>query len=136
MKRICLLLMLLAVTGLASAETFRISDIRVDGLLRLSEGNVFSYVPIEVDDTMTPTLARSTIRDLWETGFFNDVSLSREGNVLVITVEERPAISSVSITGNKQIKNEDLMPALANIGIAEGEIFNKLELSRVRQEMI
>src|SRR5699024_5743469 len=91
---------------------------------------------IEVDDTMTPTLARSTIRDLWETGFFNDVSLSREGNVLVITVEERPAISSVSITGNKQIKNEDLMPALANIGIAEGEIFNKLELIRVRQEMI
>lgn len=136
MKRICLLLMLLAATGLASAETFRISDIRVDGLQRLSEGNIFSYVPLEVDDTMTPSLARSTIRDLWETGFFDDVRLSREGNVLVVTVEERPAISAISITGNKQIKNEDLMPALANIGISEGEIFNKLELDRVRQEMI
>jgi outer membrane protein insertion porin family len=136
MKRICLLLMLLAATGLASAETFRISDIRVDGLQRLSEGNIFSYVPLEVGDTMTPSLARSTIRDLWETGFFDDVSLSREGDVLVVTVEERPAISAISIAGNRQIKTEDLMPALANIGIAEGEIFNKLELDRVRQEMI
>jgi outer membrane protein insertion porin family len=136
MKRICLLLMLLTATGLASAETFRISDIRVDGLQRLSEGNVFSYVPIEVGDEMTPSLARSTIRDLWETGFFDDVSLSREGNVLVVNVEERPAISSISIAGNQQIKTEDLMPALANIGIAEGEIFNQLELDRVRQEMI
>lgn len=136
MKRICLLLMLLALSGLASAETFRISDIRVDGLQRLSEGNVFSYVPIEVGETLTPSLARSTIRDLWETGFFDDVRLSREGNVLVITVKERPAISSISIVGNRQIKTEDLMPALANIGIAEGEIFNKLELDRVRQELI
>lgn len=136
MKRICLLLMLLALTGLASAETFRISDIRVDGLQRLSEGNIFSYVPLEVGDTMTPSLARSTIRDLWETGFFDDVRLSREGEVLVVTVEERPAISSINIAGNRQIKTEDLMPALANIGIAEGEIFNQLELDRVRQEMI
>lgn len=136
MKRICLLLVLLAFTGLASAETFRISDIRVDGLQRLSEGNVFSYVPLEVGDRMTPSLARSTIRDLWETGFFDDVSLSREGDVLVVSVDERPAISAISIAGNRQIKTEDLMPALANIGIAEGEIFNKLELDRVRQEMI
>jgi outer membrane protein insertion porin family len=136
MKRICLLLMLLAVTGLASAETFRISDIRVDGLQRLSEGNVFSYVPLEVGDTMTPALGRSTIRDLWQTGFFEDVSLGREGNVLVISVDERPAISAISIAGNRQIKTEDLMPALANIGIAEGEIFNQIELDRVRQEMI
>ncbi len=136
MKQICLLLALLAFTGLASAETFRISDIRVDGLQRLSEGNVFSYVPLEVGDRLTPSLARSTVRDLWQTGFFDDVSLSREDDVLVVTVEERPAISAVSIAGNRQIKTDDLMPALANIGIAEGEIFNKLELDRVRQEMI
>jgi len=136
MKRICLLLILLAATGLASAETFRISDIRVDGLQRLSEGSVFSYVPVEVGDEMTTALGQSTVRDLWRTGFFDDVSLSREGNVLVITVEERPAISAISIAGNRQLKTEDLMPALASIGIAEGEIFNQLELDRVRQEMI
>src|SRR5690554_3250938 len=100
MKRLCLLLMLLAATTLASAETFRIGDIRVDGLQRLSEGSVFSYIPLEVGDDLTASLARSTIRDLWQTGFFNDVSLAHEGDVLVITVEERPAISSINISGN------------------------------------
>src|SRR5690625_2956824 len=136
MRQFCLLLMLLVTSGLTAAEDFRISDIRVDGLLRLSEGSIFSYVPLEVGDTMTPALARSTIRDLWATGFFDDVTLEREGNVLVVQVEERPAISGISITGNRQIKDDDLIPALESIGIAEGEIFNKLELDRVKQELI
>lgn len=136
MKRLCLLTVLLIATTLVSAETFRIGDIRVDGLQRLSEGSVFSYIPLEVGDELTPALARNTIRDLWQTGFFDDVSLARENDVLVIAIEERPAISSINIAGNRQIKTDDLMPALANIGIAEGEIFNQLELDRVRQEMI
>jgi outer membrane protein insertion porin family len=136
MKRFCLLLLLLAASGLATAQSFEIGDIRVDGLQRISEGSVFSYVPVEVGDVLTESLARSTIRDLWETGFFSDISLAREGDVLVISVQERPAISSISIAGNRQIKTEDIMPALASIGIAEGEIFNQLELDRVQQEMI
>src|SRR5690625_963949 len=112
MRQFCLLLMLLVASGLTAAEDFRISDIRVDGLLRLSEGSIFSYVPLEVGDTMTPALARSTIRDLWATGFFDDVKLERQGDVLVIEVQERPAISGISITGNRQIKDDDLIPAL------------------------
>ncbi len=136
MKRLCLLLLLLLPLGQVAAETFRITDIRVDGLQRISEGNVFSFIPIEVGDTLTPALARGTIRDLYRTGFFDDISLAREEGVLIITVSERPAISAISIAGNRQIKTEDLMPALASIGIAEGEIFNQLELDRVHQELI
>ncbi|QKK01637.1 MAG: outer membrane protein assembly factor BamA [Pseudomonadota bacterium] len=136
MKRLCLLLILLAVAAPVLASEFRIEDMRVDGLQRISEGNVFSFIPVEVGDVLTPGLARSTIRDLYRTGFFDDVRLAREGNVLVIVVEERPAIASISIAGNRQIQTEDLMPALADIGIAEGEIFNQLELDRVRQELI
>ena len=136
MKRLFLVPLLLLVFANAHGETFRISDIRVDGLQRISEGNVFSFIPIEVGDVLTPALSRSTIRDLYRTGFFDDVRLTRENGVLVITVAERPAISSVTITGNRQIRDEDIMPALASIGIAEGEIFNQLELDRVRQELI
>jgi outer membrane protein insertion porin family len=117
MKRLFLLLLLLAVLCPVYGETFRIADIRVDGLQRISEGNVFSFIPIEVGDTLTPSLSRSTIRDLYRTGFFDDVALSRDGDVLVISVTERPAITSIQIDGNRQIKNEDLMPALANIGL-------------------
>ena len=136
MKRLCLLLIALLFASQASAETFRISDIRVEGLQRISEGNVFSFMSLEVGDTLTPALSRSTIRDLYRTGFFNDISLARENNTLVITVEERPAIASITITGNRQIRTDDLMPALASIGIAEGEIFDQLSLDRVRQELV
>ena len=136
MKRLCLLLIALLFASQATAETFRISDIRVEGLQRISEGNVFSFMSLEVGDTLTPALSRSTIRDLYRTGFFNDISLARENNTLVITVEERPAIASITITGNRQIRTDDLMPALASIGIAEGEIFDQLSLDRVRQELV
>ncbi|MEN1726834.1 MAG: outer membrane protein assembly factor BamA [Pseudomonadota bacterium] len=136
MNKLCLLLILAILSAPLAAETFRIDDIRVDGLQRISEGNVFSFIPVEVGDTLTPSLSRSTIRDLFRTGFFNDIALSREGNVLVITVIERPAISSITIAGNRQITTEDLMPALASIGISEGEIFNQLELDRVQQELV
>jgi outer membrane protein insertion porin family len=136
MKRLFLLPVLLLAISNVQGETFQISDIRVDGLQRISEGNVFSFIPVEVGDTLTPSLSRSTIRDLYRTGFFDDVRLSRDNGVMVITVEERPAISAVTISGNRQIRDEDIMPALASIGIAEGEIFNQLELDRVRQELI
>lgn len=136
MKRLGLLLILLLTAGQAFGDSFRVADIRVEGLQRISEGNVFSFLPIEVGDTLTPALSRSAIRDLYRTGFFNDIALAREGDTLVITVEERPAIASISITGNRQLKTDDLMPALAGIGIAEGEIFDQLSLDRVRQEMV
>ncbi len=136
MKQLCLLLILLLAAGHAFGETFRVADIRVEGLQRISEGNVFSFIPVEVGDTMTPSLTRSTIRDLYRTGFFDDIAIGREQNTLVITVEERPAIASISISGNRQLKTDDLMPALAAIGIAEGEIFDQLSLDRVRQELV
>ncbi|AKS40816.1 outer membrane protein assembly factor BamA [Wenzhouxiangella marina] len=136
MNKLCLLLLLSVLAAPLAADTFRIDDIRVDGLQRISEGNVFSFIPVEVGDTMNPAMSRATIRDLFRTGFFDDITLTREGNVLVITVEERPAISDIAIAGNRQIKTEDLMPALAGIGISEGEIFNQLELDRVQQELV
>ncbi len=136
MKRLCLLILLTVLSASAAAQSFRIDDIRVDGLQRISEGNVFSFLPLEVGDTLTPALGRTAIRDLFRTGFFDDISLAREGNVLIIEVTERPAISAIVISGNRQIKTDDLMPALAAIGISEGEIFNQLELDRVHQELI
>ena len=136
MKKLIAFILFAMLSAQALAETFTVQDIRVDGLLRISEGNVFSFIPVEVGDELTPALARSTIRDLFRTGFFADIELARDGNTLVITVEERPAISSISISGNRQIKTDDLMPALASIGIAEGEIFNQLDLDRVEQELV
>lgn len=135
MKWFCVLL--LALGSIVSAqESFVVEDIRVDGLQRISEGTVFSFLPVEVGETLTPALARASIRELYRSGFFSDIELGREGNILVIKVRERPAISMVRLSGNKKIPEEPLMEALSDIGIAEGEVFNPMALERIRNELV
>jgi outer membrane protein insertion porin family len=128
-------LMLFANMALA-ADPFIIYDIRVDGLQRISEGTVYNYLPLNVGDEVTPSNTRSAIRELYRTGFFKDIQFGREGNILVITVLERPAIANINITGNKAIKEEDLFRVLFDIGLSEGEVFDQLVLDRLQQELI
>lgn len=117
------------------AGSFVASDIRVEGLQRIGAGTLFTYLPIERGDTVDSTRAGEAIRALYKTGFFEDVRLDREGNVLVVTVVERPAINKLTLTGNKDIKTEDLTKGLADIGLAEGNTFDRLSLDRVTQEL-
>ncbi len=133
----CLIALLAVVTLSASAQTtsFTVEDIRVDGLQRISEGTVFSFLPVEVGQRLTPSLIRASIRDLYRSGFFERVEVGREGDILVIRVAERPAISSVRLEGNDKIDSESLRPALAEIGIAEGEVFDELAIDRIQQEL-
>ena len=130
------LLLVLATLPAWSQDSFVIEDIRLEGLQRISEGTVFSYLPVEVGDRLDASDGRLAIRELYSTGFFQDITLARDDDILVIRFEERPAIAEVTITGNKQIKTEDIMPALQQIGIAEGEVFNRLQLDRVEQELV
>ena len=134
MRFLPLLLALFSLT--ASAQTFTVDEIRVDGLQRISEGTVFSFLPVEVGQRLTPALARSSIRDLYRSGFFEQVEIGREGDILVIKVVERPAISSVQLDGNDKIPTESLLPALSEIGIAEGEVFDELAIDRIQQELV
>jgi outer membrane protein insertion porin family len=123
-------------TSALGAESFVISDIRVEGLQRISEGTIYNYMPLDRGDTLTPSNARAAIRELYRTGFFHDISMSREGNILVITIRERPAIANVSLSGNKAIKDEELQRVLFDIGLSEGEVFDRLVLDRLQQELV
>lgn len=118
-----------------SNETFTVSDIRIDGLQRISAGTVFTYLPIERGDTIDQGRAAEAIRALYKTGFFEDVRLDRQGDILVVTVTERPAINKLTLVGNKDIKTEDLTKGLSGIGLAEGETFDRLHLDQVTQEL-
>lgn len=115
---------------------FQVQDIRVDGLERISEGTVFNYLPVQVGDQMDQARAQGAIRALFRTGFFSDVQLARQGDILVVTVDERPAIAKIEIEGNKDIDTEDLLRGLSDIGLAEGEVFNQVDLDRVQQELV
>ena len=117
-------------------EPFTVRDIRIDGLQRIAAGTVFTYLPVERGGVMDQSAAGETIRALYRTGFFEDVRLDRQGDILVVTVAERPAINKLTLQGNKDIKTEDLTRGLQDIGLAEGETFDRLALDRVTQELV
>jgi len=138
-RRLLALALAAALSGHAMAqnfEAFTVADIRVDGLQRISTGTVYSYLPVEKGDLLDRARSTEAIRALFKTGFFSDVSLERQGNILVVNVVERPAINTLTLKGNKDIKEEDLKKGLKDIGLAEGETFNPLNLDRVTQELV
>lgn len=126
----------LSLSATAAIDPFVVQDIRLDGLSRISAGTVYSYLPVEKGDTIDRAGAAEAIRALYKTGFFKDVQVSRQGDILVVTVVERPAIAKIGIDGNKDIKDEDLLKGLKEIGLAEGETFDRLELDRLTQELM
>ena len=134
MKR-CLVLLLVCCAGAAGADEFTVSDIRLQGLQRVSPGTVFNMLPINVGNAIDEISVRQLIRLMFKSGYFNDIRMARDGDVLVITVVERPWIESIEIEGNKAIKTEALVEGLAQQGLREGEIFKQATLERVGLEL-
>ena len=119
----------------AIAEDFIVDDIRVNGLRRISAGTVFNYLPITVGDRIDEKRTQEAVRALFKTGFFKDVRLDRDGDVLVVEVIERESIADITFKGNKAIKTEELLKGLGDIGFAKGEVFNESKLDKVTQEL-
>ena len=136
MIRSLLLITLLSfVTMAQSFEPFEVEDIRLKGADRISHGTIFTYLPIEKGDRVSKKSIKRSIKSLFRTGYFDDVKIYREDNVLIVALKERPAIASIDIEGNKAIKTDELLKGLRNIGLVEGEVFDKLQLDRVQNEL-
>lgn len=130
------LLTLFAAAGLVSAaDRIVISDIRVEGLQRISPDTVFAALPLNVGDAVSENLLASAARSLFRTGNFDDIKVAHDGDVLVIIVAERPSISEINIDGNKAIKTEALLDGLKNSGLAEGQVFKRSTLEGMRMEL-
>ncbi|MFZ0869202.1 MAG: outer membrane protein assembly factor BamA, partial [Rhodanobacter sp.] len=137
MKRIAALILLASLSANALAfDPFVVSDIRIDGLSRISAGTVYNYLPVNKGDRLTNDEAQRAIRALYQTKFFSDVEIDRDGSILVIKVVERPSVAKLTLRGNKDIKTDDLKKGLKQIGLAEGETFDRLALDNVQQELI
>ncbi|MDP2027747.1 outer membrane protein assembly factor BamA [Sulfuriferula sp.] len=116
-------------------DDFVVKDIRVEGIQRTEAGTVFSYLPVKVGDTLDADKASAAIKALFATGFFKDVRLEQQNGVLIVVVEERPAIAAINVTGSKDISKEDLLKGMKQAGLAEGRIFDKSLLDRASQEI-
>ncbi|MBQ0721191.1 MAG: outer membrane protein assembly factor BamA [Gammaproteobacteria bacterium] len=135
MKRLFLPLLLCLCPVFASAEVFQIEDIRLDGLQRVSAGTVFASLPVHAGDLIDDEGIRVAVRTLFKSGYFDDISVAREGKVLVVSLKERPAVAEINIDGNKAIETPDLLNALRDSGLAEGQIFRQTVLEGMSSEL-
>ena len=126
--------MLLAGQALAFSA-FTIKEIRAKGLERLDIGTVLTYLPLSVGDELNDNTSRQAIRALYATGLFQDIQLERDGNALIISVKERPAITTFKIEGNEKIGGDELKKSLKDLGMADGELFKRELLDQVEQEL-
>jgi outer membrane protein insertion porin family len=116
-------------------QPFVVKDIRVEGLQRTEPGTVFSYLPVKVGETMNADKARAALRALYATGFFADVRLDVENDVLVVFVRERPAIAQIDFSGMKEFEPDNVRKVLRELGMAEGRIFDRALLDSAEQEL-
>jgi outer membrane protein insertion porin family len=116
-----------------ASPAFIVGDIRVEGLQRIAEGTVYNYLPVNIGDSLDAQRIREAIRALYVTGFFHDVEMRKDGQILVVVVRERPSIERFEIKGNKDIKTEDLQRSLRNVGLAPGKSFDRSVLDEIKQ---
>jgi len=130
-----------ALVGLAATmsahafDSFVVRNFRVEGAQRIAEGTIYNYLPINIGDTVDSQRTREALRALFQTGFFQDVELRKDGDTLVIFVLERPTIAEFKFSGNKDIKDDDLKKSLANIGLAQGKTFDRSVLEDVTRSL-
>ncbi len=114
---------------------FVVKDIRVEGIQRTEAGTVFGYLPVRVGETFTDEKGAAAIKALYATGFFKDVRIEVDANVLVVMIEERPAIAGVDFAGVKEFEKDVLLKALKGLGLSESRIFDKALVDRAEQEL-
>jgi outer membrane protein insertion porin family len=137
MKQLIIALVIMVLTGVQSsnADEFQVLDIRIEGLQRVSAGTVFAALPVSVGNTVDESVIRDATRSLFRTGYFADVIMARENGILVIGLVERPAVTEINIDGNKAIETDQLLDALRDNGLAEGQIFRQVILEGMGQEL-
>ncbi len=132
---VSLLISFLLFNSSRAQEIYQIDDIKILGLQRVSAATVFSAIDIEAGARVSDVQIQNAIRDLFDTGFFDDVNIGQENNVLIINLKERPVISRVIIEGNKILDEEALLEGLGNIGLAEGEVFKQSALEAISKQL-
>jgi outer membrane protein insertion porin family len=118
-----------------AADSFVVKDIRVEGLQRVEPGTVFSYLSVQVGETFTEEKGAEAIKALYSTGFFRDVQIQAQGDVLIVIVEERPTISRIEFTGMKEFDNEIVRKSLKTVGVAEARFYDKALIDKAEQEL-
>jgi outer membrane protein insertion porin family len=132
-KLVFCLLVGFGLSNTVQAQNFVIADIIVDGYQRISPGIIYNLLPVGIGDEVTSAAPAQIIRELAQSEYFDEIEVSREGNILVITVLERPSVAEIAIEGNSVLETEDILDNMAQAEIAEGQIFTRAALEAIQQ---
>ncbi len=137
-KIISLFILVLSLVGtpIWAANAFVVQRINIDGLQRIAPETVYSYLPIKRGQTLRPHQTVEIINSLYKTGFFDHISVARDGNALVIHVVERPTIGQLKIAGNSVIPTDKLTSVMKGLEIAEGRVYNQAILERIKKSLL
>lgn len=135
MKRIFIFVLLVLAANSVMGESFTVTDIRLEGLQRVSPSPVFAAMPIRVGDTVDAQDVRDTIQSVFSTGLFTNVQVARDGTVLILIMRERPTIKAIEFDGNKALKDDQLTEIMADNGIAESEVLQIHKLQQITREL-
>jgi outer membrane protein insertion porin family len=116
-------------------SSFTVSKIQFSGLNRVDPASLSQEVLVKPGQVLTESDSNKLIQSLYQTGYFQNVSLLNQNNILVIQVQERQAISKVDITGNKEITTDILKNVLTQAGFTAGNLFDPSALQNVIQSL-
>jgi len=137
MKKIIYIVILLSqLLSAAWAESFVVKRIEIDGLQRTTPQTVENYLPIKRGQVLGPEKTGAILHALYKTGFFEHITLSHEGNTLIIHVVERPTIGQLKITGNSAIPTDKLTSVMKSLDVAEGRVYNPAVIGRIRYSLL
>jgi outer membrane protein insertion porin family len=134
-KHFLLFLSLLIASRVFAEDSFIINNIEVEGIQRIDVGTVYNDLPVSVGDRLYMSETPEIIRELYATGNYSNIVLAREGNTLIVTVEERPTIGRIDIVGNEDIETEALEEGLRFAGITEGNPYDPSVLEQMTKEL-
>lgn len=120
---------------LAAFPAFQVQDIRLKGVQHVEPGAVFRNFPISTGDVITQPALTAAVKSLYQSGYFENIEIEREGNVLILNIVERPAVSKIRIKGNKVVKSENLLLGLENTGLKEGVVFKRSSLQKIKDDL-
>ncbi|MED5524458.1 MAG: outer membrane protein assembly factor BamA [Pseudomonadota bacterium] len=117
-------------------DAFKVNDIRIDGLQRVALSAALTYVPVRKGDVVDQARVAQLIRSLYSSTHFENIEVLRDGNTLVVKVKERPTISSIEFSGNKDIKEEQLKQSLEDSDVKVGEPLDRTMLTQIEKGLV
>lgn len=126
-----ILFLTVALSALAHAE--KLNSIVIKGNKRIESGTIESNLPVKVGSNFSESDVDSSLQNLYNTGYFSDVKVSKKGNSLLVNVVENPIIYQVAFEGNSKLSTEQIED---EIKLPARKVLSKTDIQNAQQRIL